>query len=368
MSRCEPEELAECYWTRAVWSTIPLALLATGSFGNILNIIVLSRPNMRKNSTSVYLLCLAGSDLLMLWTGMVPRMLLQAYKLDIRSESSFLCKIVNWLNVTAGGYSAWVLVLMTLERVFATKLPVLARVKLSRTKSVTVSLTVLIFCVLLTSHVLFSYNLVMVRSFDQYGNVTEARLQCKPATAFISFYNVIWPVVMLVTLNVLPILIIIIGNTSTVLTILLQRRKIKFVPSANGRQQIQQTVPPKVKSATKMLFLVSAMAIVTSLPFTITHVIFSAQPSNQPQERARKLLIYSIVRNILYCNFTFNFVLYFVSGTLFKQEWKAVINDVRTIFGRLNPRRNRVFEFHTSGTGSSNPSNNPETEDTKRTF
>lgn len=66
-------------------------------------------------------------------------------------------------------------------------------------------------------------------------------------------------------------------------------------------------------------------------------------------------LIYTVLRLLMYCNFTFNFVLYFVCGTLFKQEWKALTNDICSVLRALIPNRHDGTDQQTTGTGSSNP-------------
>ena len=50
-----------------VWKIVPVTLLTIGTVGNILNIIVLSRKQMRKYSTTIYLLFLAVSDMFMVF-------------------------------------------------------------------------------------------------------------------------------------------------------------------------------------------------------------------------------------------------------------------------------------------------------------
>lgn len=363
MSQCAPPKLKECYWTRIIWSSVPVGLLITGTVGNIINIVVLSRRSMRKFSTSVYLLCLACSDLTFLWTGMGPRMLLHGYDLDIKAKSAFVCKVVTWLQASAAGYSIWILVLLTLERVFLTKSPVLARVILSRTKTLIAALTTLVLCLLLTLHGLFGYDSVTFIAFDRGSNTSYSKSMCTVAnTDFASFYKRTWPLIVLVVLSIIPMAVILIGNIAIALTIIVQRRKMRRVNT--GANTEQNAGPAKVKSATKLLLLVSTMFMSTTLPFTFGNVILASRKPSTVQQAALKHLIYSVLRNLLYCNFTFNFVLYFASGTLFKQEWEALVEDMRVAFRKLHGRGTRVAEHTGTATCSSQPSNNPVTQDT----
>ena len=110
--------------------------------------------------------------------------------------------------------------------------------------------------------------------------------------------------------------VVVAGNLNILFTIISQNRKIRRIkPSSQVSQEI---FPKKVKSATKMLFLVSAVLIITTLPFTLGNVIMALTTPTSPKQTIQRHLVYTILRHMMYCNFSFNFVLYFVSGTLFK--------------------------------------------------
>lgn len=364
MGQCEPVELPECSWAKRIWSTVPVAVLVIGTLGNLLNIVILSRRGMRKSSTSVYLLCLAVSDLTFLWLGMDPRMLLYGYNMDLKAKSVFLCKMVNWLQSSAAGFSMWTVVLLTLERVFLTKFPITAKRRITRNKTIAVVTIVLLLNLSLTSHVLFAFRLVSVKLPQQNRSAAHTVTICTMASSsLVPFYKSIWPVLLLVVQNSVSFMLIFLGNITIAVTIIVQRQKMRKINTVT--HGALQSAPSRVKSATKMLFLVSTMLFISTLPFTTGNVILTQQKARNAQEEAQKQFIYSILRCILYCNFTFNFVLYFVSGTLFKQEWKALVADIQVRLKRLFPRRNRVIQPQTTTTaGSSYPSRNPDTQDT----
>lgn len=364
MGQCEPVELPECSWAKRIWSTVPVALLVIGTLGNLLNIVILSRREMRKSSTSVYLLCLAVSDLTFLWLGMAPRMLLYGYNVDLKVKSVFLCKLVSWLQSSAAGFSMWTVVLLTLERVFLTKFPITAKRRITRKKTIAVVTIVLLINLSLTSHVLFAFGLVSVP--QENSSVTHTVTVCTVASSsLVPFYKSIWPLLLLVVQNSVSFMLIFLGNITIAITIIAQRQKLRKINTLT--YDALQFAPSRVKSATKMLFLVSTMLFISTVPFTTGNVILTQQNARNAQDEAQKQFIYSILRCILYCNFTFNFVLYFVSGTLFKQEWKALVADIQLRLNRLFPRRNRVIQPQTTtSAGSSYPARNPDTQDTQQ--
>ena len=84
-----------------------------------------------------------------------------------------------------------------------------------------------------------------------------------------------------------------------------------------------------------MLFFVSSMFICTTLPFTTGNVLLSLQTTHSAADRARQELAYTVLRMLLYCNFTFNFVLYCISGSVFRQECAKLLKESRQSFIRL---------------------------------
>lgn len=363
MSRCEPESLLQCKLTKWIWSTVPIGLFVVGTVGNVINIVVLSRRRMRASSTSVYLTCMAFGDLLFLWIGMGPRMMLQAYEIDLKAKSEFLCKMITWVPVTAGGCSVWSLVMMTMERFLLTKWPVTARARLTRKKAIIACVTVVLAVLSLTLQVLIVATLKSSTEYDE----NENKLLVNTACVYIygqsaTYYKTGWPVLVLVAFNLAPIVLILLGNVSIVLTLISQRRKLRRTNPELTHQHIVS--PNKGKAATKMLFLVSAMFIVTMSPFTLGNAIMSQLKVTSITEKATRQLIYSVLRNIMYFNFTFNFVLYFVSGPLFKQEWKSLVKGVRAKVLHLYGRQNVGNETQTASTNSTRNSNIPDTNNT----
>lgn len=259
---------------------------SVGHRNNILNILILSRERIRKVPTSVYLLCLSVSDITFLWTAMVPRMLQQAYNLDIRTGSQFFCTMISWLPVTTAGYSVWILALLTLERVFLTKMPVIAKSKLNRRFSIAAAIVTLLVCVLSTGHVLAAAKIKQVGVYDENGTLLDSQPRCVQTSYFATFYKETWPLTLLIGLNLVPMMITLSGNITIFTAIISQRKKINITLDGHS-------VPNRIKNATKLLFVVSAFFIVTTAPFTIGNVTLASQSTVRGEERATQTHIHS---------------------------------------------------------------------------
>jgi hypothetical protein len=122
------------------------------------------------------------------------------------------------------------------------------------------------------------------------------------------------------------------GNGFIAMTIIKQRRRFKKVyPSSQG----QSKQPNRTRSQTRMLFVLSSFFLITTLPFCIYLVIRSDLKDLSHTDIVKYQLVNALVRMLLYSNFTFNFFLYFVSGTLFKQEWQRMVAPAKARLERI---------------------------------
>ncbi|KAH3808658.1 hypothetical protein DPMN_137015 [Dreissena polymorpha] len=152
---------------------------------------------------------------------------------------------------------------------------------------------------------------------------------------FGTFYGDIWSIVVLVVLNVVPMLIIILGNINIRINIVRQKRRLRTQQSNrnNDTVEISQTRRHKDasrNSVTRMLLLISIFLILTTFPFTIYRCLWFEIDDSSLKAHAKRHLYDSILEVILYCNFTFNFFFYFVSGSLFEEDWHRMVDEMRS--------------------------------------
>ena len=113
---CGSDNFLQCRIAFCLRKLCPIILLILETVGYSLNIVVLTRHRMRKYSTTMILLLWAVSDCMFLWT-VVGRYALLIYRnIEIRELSMFNCIMQNWITYASGGFSFWLLVLMTPER------------------------------------------------------------------------------------------------------------------------------------------------------------------------------------------------------------------------------------------------------------
>ena len=102
-------------------------LITVGTMGNLLSGVVMLRPNLRKCTTSLYLLVLAVADSLVLYTGLLPRWIRDLFGTDLTSGSIAACRIHPFVLNLAIHVEAWIIVCVGIERVVAVVFPYKAK-------------------------------------------------------------------------------------------------------------------------------------------------------------------------------------------------------------------------------------------------
>ena len=97
-------------------------IIVLGVIGNILSLLVWVKIRRCRTSTACFLACLAIADLLSLVYGL-NFWLVYVVDIDLRFTSSFSCKFLVYLNFAAQYASAWIVVLVTVERAIAVCFP-----------------------------------------------------------------------------------------------------------------------------------------------------------------------------------------------------------------------------------------------------
>ena len=101
--------------TRELNLYIPIPILILGTIGNILNIMVFSRPLLRTNPCSLYFISGGIANFLSLYIGLITPFL-GLYNLDPTQKSNILCKIRFYLRFTTITLSTWFVLFACIDR------------------------------------------------------------------------------------------------------------------------------------------------------------------------------------------------------------------------------------------------------------
>lgn len=299
-----------------------------------MSIITLLRKRLQKHASTVYLIFLAFADLCMLWTGLYTDYCFHGFGLDIKTTSLFSCKIMDFVAYASGGYSVWLIVLLTIERMMLTRFPIFSKSNLTRKFTLITAMVCLLIMVCLFFHIPFWYEIKV--SVIRSENGTAVERVCTSTQEELQAQTSLWAVVLWIMFSLFPITILVIANGVIIGSIIFQRKRFCTV-DPSGRVH-QQNSYKKTKSLTRMILFVSAFFIFCTLPAIFKRAFESRALSIDVKEQARKVLIESVFLFVFYSNSTFNFILYCLSGSVFQQEFFNCISETKKM----------VFKFYTS--------------------
>lgn len=318
-----------------IWNIFPPILIFFGTIGNVLSIIVLRRPKIRKSVCSIYFIALSVSDLLVLYTGLLRQWIHKTFDVDIRHMGSAGCKIHTWLVYFFLDFSSWILVAVTVERVLLVWFPRKATVKCTKNLA-KLSLFVIGTCLLLVnSHILYGRGLDVTN--------TNGSSVVDYTCSFISdhyedFWTSTWPSVDLTIFCGGPFCFLLIGNILIFLKVLLTKRAVK--------RQCKNVVKTRKKdskfsSMSIMLLVVNTTFLLCNTPISVYLIGYETwvQKVHGREYVTLEYLIWSVVNILMYLNNSINFLLYILSGSRFRNEIKSMLIKRRHITVAVVPQK-----------------------------
>lgn len=334
-----------------LWRTIPPLIVLVGVLGNILTIIVLKRSTKKMKSTILYLLILAVSDTLFLLNTPVRQWTIHTWKYDFRSSNVVVCKLSVFLTYSTYQFSCWLLVAVTMERVFSVMMPYKVHERCNLRASVTVILSLFLTIFGLNSHILF------FMGHRKYGN----KQYCQPLTKeYVDFFNKGWSWIHFAVAFVMPFLILLVGNGIIIKQLRASQKERKRMSMADS-----ETLKAKNKEKRAVMIVLVMLNTVFFISQTPT-IYFMVNPYFV--DRARHLpcdrhLDYTYQMDIIwfwytftsllsYTNATMNFIMYVLSGTRFRGEVKALLccqppKSTDGAFESSNPNKTSTTKYVT---------------------
>ena len=330
-----------------IWKVVPPILLILGTLGNVLTIVVLMRGKTRRSSTAIYLTALACSDLLVLYTGLLRQWIKYMYDIDVRHLSVAGCKIHVYLVYSGTQLSSWLLVAVTSERFVGVWCP--HKVKMGCTP-VTAGGVVGVICFVigaLNVHWLYGKG-DLEYTFQNQTRVAKCASLFDDYNNFLKFH---WPWVDLCMFCLLPFTILIIENSAIIIKVIKSHAKARtqIAPAKSGGEQKKPS--SKRSQLTAMLLTINAVFFVCVTPISIYLIgqTYWIKDIKTWEQYAHMMLWWAIVNTLMYINHSINFIMYFLSGTRFRQEVKALFcgGKAGALFGLTMANTTRVAPTNT---------------------
>ena len=297
-----------------IWMYGAPCLIIFGIVGNVLSILVFQRNAMQKMTVRLLLTALAVVDIIMLLVGFTHDWLyrISNTRIYIRHTSSVMCKSQLFLLVSGKWISAWILVAIAVQRFMAVFIPVKMRTLFSGRVPIAVLLTIVVFSFGVNVHFFFTFGLQV----QEIGNVTYFRHCSKLAPYFV--YE-IWPYIDAVFGSFLPFVLLIIC-TIGILAQEIQRKQC--LAARDSRTSVSGArTESRLAATTAMLLTVSFAFLLFTAPYFVWRL---SRPFVRSSKDENADWTYIVAQFLQYTNHAVNFLLYCVSGTLFRQELVAI--------------------------------------------
>ena len=276
-----------------------------GLVGNAMTTAVLTRKRFRSRNISVYLLALAVVDSIFLLSNtMVALTIKFLIGPDVQSLSNVGCKLAKYALMTSRAMSAWLVVVLTAQRLLAMSIPHLASVLSTRRQAVTSTAVVVCFVLALYSYLFYVVELRVEYSSTCFWSASVVdRVRTLLNIADLLFYSLI-PSVILGTCNSILIYMLFYSEE-------LRREATKSVRGVRSGCE--------ARSITVVLVLMSVSFILLTLPMTLYQVVYTVG------FRPGLPILYPALYTLDIVNHAVNFLLYCVSGPTFRAEIKAMM-------------------------------------------
>ena len=298
-------------------------IILFGTAGNILSLVVLQSRHYKSSPTSIALSALALADIGVLNTGLLRHWFRSVSGTDIRHSGDIFCKIHMGLTYLTQVLSGNFLALTTIERVVSVWFPLRVREWITKKRMLIAVVMVTVFYLL--CHIPLFLDIQLSAAYGYCG------------FSGLRFYRV-WYWVDLTAYYLLPFAVILIGNALIIFGL---RR------AAHNRAKKFNHEDKGTSSTTVMLVVVGVVYMLTISPINILYLGYSygAWSYDTPFEEAKYMLAYAITNQLVYVNSAINFLLYFFTGTKFRQAMGSVC---RSLFAGKKQTSSRMINSTTS--------------------
>ena len=302
---------------RKIIGSVLFVVIVLGVGGCILSLLVWTKGRQRNTSTAKFLSALAAVDLLVLSVSAMDFFIYLIWKLSVKDENIYACKILVFIIYTLQSLSSWILVCVTVERVIGVWRPHKLKVICTKGKAYLISGVTAIVIILIYLPTVITSDLVIFG-----GNLKYCYVSSDP----IHVETFLW--MDLVILYIAPWIILLICNTLILFKIGLKQRdrKRKFVTM---RRRSDKTL----SAVTTRIVAMNLAFCCCNAPIVILDLI---QYTSDSQVHIQHYILRHIFQLLMYINNSINFVLYSTFGTSFRQDLVDLLFPSRRRSRRLS--------------------------------
>ena len=302
-----------------IWTYIPPVIIIVGTIGNVLTLIAVTNRHCRKSSFTVYLAAMAITDTAYLYSAALFGWLTRVFHFS--SFWNLVCKVTCFLTILTSHSSSWLIAALTVERMFCMYFPHKTKAAcVPRTGYIVVG-TIIGVLLLMDAHLLYA-----IQKNDVTNNNTILiGLPCEIVVpGYETVYANVFAWIDFGLYFLLPIFVIVIANSATVVAVLRRKTVTAALTTVNSN---------RVKRNRHLLiitFLFSFAFIIFLSPVVIFGVampdiyFFESPYFLQIDDNVIYYIIWASLCIWSFISHAVNFFLYVLSGERFRQELKQV--------------------------------------------
>ncbi|CAI9725759.1 C-C chemokine receptor type 1-like [Octopus vulgaris] len=300
--------------SKVMWGFFSPILLFVGVTGNclVITILVFKRKE-GVNSSIIFRSVLAVTDMVILCTVLPKYWTEYVVNVNMRSFSSFGCQFNLFITYVSMQYSAWIIVIMTIQRCLLIHRPFTFKRLWTTKVSITVLVCVFIFLALVDCHYFFTNE---VQNND-----------CVSKNADIEhFEDFVFVFIDLAFLCLIPFTIMLVGN---IYFMLVMKKQSNFRRSlTEGQRNANSYITQRAARMTRLVMKLTWLFLATTLPICIEMIVDSVYKTDDTA-LAGLDLAKTICYLIQLTGISLNVCIYINCDTNFRQQLGIMFNCYR---------------------------------------
>lgn len=307
---------------------VPMVLLVMSTVGNSLSYAVYSRAVFQPSTTAVYFRMLAIADIVSSNTQCWYLLFNDSFTTGWFTTSEVFCKLWMFVTWLFRDFSAWILILISIERLLMVSVPHKAKFLCTKKKA---KLSLIYIFVLLVS-----LNFPLLLSSKQQWLSNSNRCSTRGNSDMVKFMITIFRWIDIVKYTIFPFSAMIFCNVCIIILLVkaaTKRRANLMAGNADSNNRIS--------SMTVNLLLISFAFLICSAPISVFYMFIPISLITNENQFGKQMILFRTCSLLLATfNNCINVFLYCAAGGNFRRELRIVI------CGRKKKHQ------HTSGTGA----------------
>ena len=281
-----------------------LLLNMVGLLANTLVIVVIVSGSLKKSVFMTILLVLAVADNLTLLSNSLVQPGVFGH---IFGQTLLPCRVLVYIGLSSGAMSSWMVVLISIERVFAISYPLKVHIYFSMQRScILISCFGVLICIF-TVYSLFS-------AFIATDYDSTVCLLARPNTSSDAIYSILNGLLYCL----IPFCLI------TILNVVILK-KLKSKKAFRARSQVHsQSSSHRERSLVPMMVAVSLVFALTTFPFTLLLIISLVLQLNGIERNEKNDWVFVLALGLSTLNHSLNFFFYCITGSVFRNAFLSL--------------------------------------------